>query len=118
MSGDGDLDGGGGRGGEGGRSGGEGVLGGPGNVLTMGGGEGGDWMKSANIFRVIADGQTPNPQREWLVWRTELLVLRVWERVELSSESSHDGALERAAAGDLPLKMAPVFWVTGHQDSP
>lgn len=118
ISGDGDLDGGGGRGGEGGRSGGEGVLGGPGNVLTMGGGEGGDWMNSANIFRVIADGQTPNPQREWLVWRTELLVLRVWERVELSSESSHDGALERAAAGDLPLKMAPVFWVADHQDSP
>lgn len=85
ISGDGDLDG-------GGRSGGEGVLGGPGNVLTMGGGEGGDWMKSANIFRVIANGQTPNPQREWLVWRTELLVLRVWERVELSSESSRSGA--------------------------
>lgn len=45
---------------EGGRSGVEGVLGGPGNVLTMGGGEGGDsiiGMKSANRFLARPKGK-------------------------------------------------------------
>lgn len=114
MSGAGDLDGGG--------SGGEGVLGGPGNVLFMGGGEGGDWifgMKSANRFLARPKGNCGRPNAESSGGMVGLAYGAPRSTdLELSSESSPDGALERAAAGESPLKMAPVFWVADPRGSP
>lgn len=67
------------------------------------------------------DEQTQTAQRGWEVWRTvrshQLLVLRVWEGVELSSES-WNGALERAAEVDKPLKTVLAFWVGDRRGSP
>lgn len=52
--------------------------------------------KSAKKFRARAKGHEGRPNKDLLV-----LVLPVWEGMELSDELSHDGPPERAAGGGL-----------------